>query len=145
MNRGDSENTKEKTNVHGMQPWIRGCWACTNLSPASFAPADLPKQNFVLANPRNFLDVKVQGSGGFAKTVRGFASANDAGGRFVQAHFFLTPRATSSAVQHVHSLQFTGIDSEYSEVIAQEGTALREYVRNPQAVFGDRCHRLPMS
>lgn len=47
--------------------------AWTNLAPASFAPADLPKQNFVLANPRNFLDVKVQGSGGFAKIVRGFA------------------------------------------------------------------------
>ena len=33
----------------------------------------------------------MQGSGGFAKIVRGFASANDAGERFVQAQlFFLT-------------------------------------------------------
>ena len=37
-----------------------------------------------LANLRNFLDVKVQGSGGFTKAVRGFANANDAGGRFDQ-------------------------------------------------------------
>ena len=38
-----------------------------------------------MANPQNFLGLKVQGSGGSTKTVRGFASANDAGGRFVQA------------------------------------------------------------
>ena len=30
--------------------------------------------------------VNVQRSGGFAKTFRGFAIANDAGGRSVQAH-----------------------------------------------------------
>ena len=33
-----------------------------------------------LANPRNFLEIKEQRSGGFAKTVRGFASANNVGG-----------------------------------------------------------------
>ena len=64
----------------------RNLWSGWNLPPASFAPADLPKQNFVLANPRNFLDVEVQSSGGFAKTVRGFASANDADRKFGQAH-----------------------------------------------------------
>merc|ERR1719201_2286950 len=53
-------------------------WACTNLSPASFAPLDLPKCNVVLANPRNFIHVKLRRSGGFAKIVRGFDRANDA-------------------------------------------------------------------
>jgi hypothetical protein len=32
----------------------------------SFAPADLPKHKFGLANPRNFHEVNVQKSGGFA-------------------------------------------------------------------------------
>lgn len=39
----------------------------------------------VLANPRNLLEVHKQGSGGFVKIVRGFASGNDAGVRFGQA------------------------------------------------------------
>jgi len=64
-------------------PECRKHWAWTNLAPASFAPADLPKHNFVLANPRNFLEVKMQGSGGVDKTVRGFAKTNDACVRFV--------------------------------------------------------------
>ena len=66
-------------------------WACTTLSPPPFAPGDLPKINFrlkPLANPRNFLDVKLQKSGGIAETVRGFAKINDAGMRVVQAHHF---------------------------------------------------------
>ena len=54
---------------------------------ASFAPVDLPDHNFVLANPRNFIHVKVQRSGGFAKIVGGSAETNDAGERFVQARF----------------------------------------------------------
>ena len=49
-----------------------------------FAKTEFRFQN--LANPWNFLEVKVRGSGGFAKTVHGFASANDAGVRFGQAH-----------------------------------------------------------
>ena len=60
-------------------------WACTNLSPVSLRPADLPKQYVVLGSLRNFIEEKLQRSGGFAKIVRGFASANDAGGRLMQA------------------------------------------------------------
>ena len=37
---------------------------------------------------RNFLEVKLQRSGGVARIVRGFVSANDTGGKFVQAHWF---------------------------------------------------------
>ena len=60
-------------------------WAGTNLAPASFPPEDLPNENFALANPRVFLEVNLQRSGRFAKSVGEFANANDAGVRFVQA------------------------------------------------------------
>ena len=58
-------------------------WACMNLSPASFAPADLPIHNSVLTNSRRFLVVNVQKSGKFAKIAGGFAKTNDAGVRIV--------------------------------------------------------------
>ena len=74
--------------------------ACANLSPASFAPADLPKHNFVLPNPRNFLDVKVQGSGGFTRRIRGFARANDARERFPPAHLPTQADTTARAAPH---------------------------------------------
>jgi hypothetical protein len=45
----------------------------------SFAPADSPKQNLVLAYSRYFLEVKVQNSGKVAKIDVGFATRNDAG------------------------------------------------------------------
>ena len=43
-----------------------------------------------LANLRNCLDVKVQGSGGFAKT-------SDASVRFVRAHYLAAPQAVGLA------------------------------------------------